>query len=652
MTPIVWKPLALAGLLVALALQTRGDDGVKKAGFNGDSSASQPLDGPARSRRATPRLSEAPPEESFSEAGIPLPTPTRGGAGSGIFIRPLVVPQCQIKMPEEIHVPVEIAGVIAKMLVEEGAVVKAGQELARLDDRIAKLDVELKKRTAENVASVDSAQKRVEYYRQELETVEKLNRSGSAKREDVAKARTQVELLTEEFKDAQTKLLLADIDHEKAEEALRRHVIKSPVNGVITMRLKHPGEAVQAMEPVLHLVRTDRVKIQGQIDARHADRLKPGMIVEVWPEFAVGEHTPFSHSAAVRCIRILPGDRRIAFGGDDGRVVVVNLATGGVERELKVSARAIRGLAVCPAEPNQLVTCGDDGAIRFWNLADGLEVRPTLRTPKDGDKPVLAVCLDPKNPSLGWTGHIDGRICQWDFANGVVTRSFVGPAGDNAHVNAVTCLSLSPDGEALLSIDDNALRCWKIKTGEMTSDFGNRSGPTQKEVRQVNFSPDGSEAPLNSDGLVQFKRLDDGVQKDVLESPQQSFASFVWMTPTPGLVLTAREDGELQLWQRAKDHRPARLARVYRGHRADALVHQVDFASNGRFFVTCSADRTVKLWAMPTLQELDAERLGARVSFVDPQASPTGATAFHADVDNRSGMLRGNTTAAVVVYPQ
>ena len=38
--------------------------------------------------------------------------------------------------------------------------------------------------------------------------------------------------------------------------------------------------------------------------------------------------------------------------------------------------------------------------------------------------------------------------------------------------------------------------------------------------------------------------------------------SFVWMTQTPGLVLTAREDGELQLWQRAKEFRPARLARV------------------------------------------------------------------------------------------
>jgi hypothetical protein len=37
---------------------------------------------------------------------------------------------------------------------------------------------------------------------------------------------------------------------------------------------------------------------------------------------------------------------------------------------------------------------------------------------------------------------------------------------------------------------------------------------------------------------------------------------------------------------------------------------------------------------------------------VDPQAGPSGSFAFHAEVDNRSGVLRGNTTASVVVYPQ
>src|SRR5262249_20684279 len=132
---------------------------------------------------------------------------------------------------------------------------------------------------------------------------------------------------------------------------------------------------------------------------------------------------------------------------------------------------------------------------------------------------------------------------------------------------------------------------------------------------------------------------------------QQGFASFVWMTPTPGLVLTAREDGELQLWQRAKDHRPARLARVFRGHRTDALVNQVDFASNGRYFVSCSADRTVKVWTMPTGERPAPERLGGRITFAAPQSGPTGASAFYADVDNRSGTLKGNTPASVVVYP-
>jgi WD40 repeat protein/biotin carboxyl carrier protein len=644
-----------AVVVCAGAMFLQADDGiVKKTGFSTDNSGPQRIDQPGRPRRIAPPLSETPPEESLPETRpLALPTPVQSSAAGGIFVRPLVLPQCTIKMPDEIHIPVEVAGVLAEMFVDEGAIVKKGAIVAKLDERMAKLDEEHKKRSAENQSSVETAQRKIDHYQAQLKIAERLEKTGTGSLEDLEVARTQVDLAIAERKDAELKMLLADIDHEKAEELLRRHAIRSPVNGVISHRLKHPGEAVQAMEPILHVVRTDRVKIQGQVDPRNADRLKSGMIVEVWPDIAVGERAFYEHTAPIRCVRVLPGDRLVAFGGEDGWVVVRNLATGGVEREIKASAKPIRGLAASPAEPNQLVTCSDDGSIRFWNLADGLEVRPALRTSERGETSILSVCIDAKNPSLGWSGHADGRIWQWDFAKGVVVRSLKASSGDKAHINPVTYLALAPDGESLLSVgDDNAVRWWKTSDGSRLASLDNRSGPSQKEVRQLNFSPDGTEIPFNSDALVQFRKLPETTVQDTMESLQQSFASFVLMTPTPGLVLTAREDGELQLWQRAKEHRPARLARVFRGHRTDALVQQVDFSSNGKYFVSCGADRTVRVWTMPTVGELEAERLAARISFVDPQAGPTGASAFSADVDNRGGVLKGNTTASVVVYPQ
>ena len=650
------KTSPLFGLLVAvpaaLFVSARAEDGgVKKASFTPDSAANAPDSQRAR-RHQTKKLDAIEDQSPEASAPLTLPAP-RSKSSSGVFERPLVIPQNQIKMPEEIRVPAEIAGLLATMSAQEGTVVKKEDVLAKLDDRIAKLEEEFKRRTASNKAAVETAERRVDHYRAKLKRDETLLRTGGVSIEEVEIDRAQVDLGIAELNDAKVKETLADIDHEKSEVMLRRHTIRSPVNGVVSQRLKHPGEAVQAMEPIFHIIRTDRVKIQGQIEARYADRLKVGMMVEVWPEIAVGERAAYPHTAPIRCVRLLPGDQRVAFGGDDGKVVVVNLRTGAVEKEITASAKPIRGLACSAAEPNQLVTCSEDGAIRFWNIADGLEVRPTLRAPNHGDDAVLAVCLDPKNPSLGWTGHAKGQIHQWDFANGVVVRSFVGPSGDKAHINGVTCLTLSPDGRTLLSVgDDPAVRCWNTGDGTMINNFANRSGPAQKEVRQVNFSPDGSEVPLNNDALVQFKNLSDDVIEGTLESMQKSFASFVMMTPTPSLVLTASEDGELQLWQRAQADRPARLARVYRGHRTDSIVHQVDFSQGGKFFVTCGTDRSVRVWTMPTTQELDAERLAARVTFVDPQAGPTGASAFHAEVDNRAGALKGNTTASVVVYPQ
>src|SRR5215217_6087896 len=108
---------------------------------------------------------------------------------------------------------------------------------------MAKLDEEHKKRSAENQSSVETAQRKIDHYQAQLKIAERLEKTGTGSLEDLEVARTQVDLAIAERKDAELKMLLADIDHEKAEELLRRHAIRSPVNGVISHRLKHPGEA-------------------------------------------------------------------------------------------------------------------------------------------------------------------------------------------------------------------------------------------------------------------------------------------------------------------------------------------------------------------------------------------------------------------------
>ena len=60
--------------------------------------------------------------------------------------------------------------------------------------------------------------------------------------------------------------------------------------------------------------------------------------------------------------------------------------------------RALLLVLLLPLLGLALVTCSDDGSLRFWNVADGLEVRPALRTPQRGDTPILTVCIDIRNP--------------------------------------------------------------------------------------------------------------------------------------------------------------------------------------------------------------------------------------------------------------
>jgi multidrug resistance efflux pump len=64
--------------------------------------------------------------------------------------------------------------------------------------------------------------------------------------------------MTAAARDAEWKLARHDVE--------RRRLLAS-LDGVVVQLLKHPGEWLQAGEPVLRLVRMDRVRVEGFVDA-------------------------------------------------------------------------------------------------------------------------------------------------------------------------------------------------------------------------------------------------------------------------------------------------------------------------------------------------------------------------------------------------
>jgi multidrug efflux pump subunit AcrA (membrane-fusion protein) len=192
--------------------------------------------------------------------------------------------QCLVSAIDDLYVPAREAGVLQELLVREGAAVELNQLLARIDDARAKLQQNVATRQheqarlqAQNDINVRFSQAAAKVSHAEHADALEVNKYAdgaisqgeirrlllTAQRADLAIEQSQLEYDVarglERVRAAELELAVHDTE--------RRRLI-SPVPGVVVEIMKRPGEWVQEGERVLRLVRMDRLRIEGFVDAR------------------------------------------------------------------------------------------------------------------------------------------------------------------------------------------------------------------------------------------------------------------------------------------------------------------------------------------------------------------------------------------------
>jgi multidrug efflux pump subunit AcrA (membrane-fusion protein) len=214
---------------------------------------------------------EARQAKAFRGPSINSPVPK-----TGIVVQ---IPDCFVYLVEDVQVPAMEAGAIKSIAVEEGAIVKKGEPLAVLDDReplVRKLKAELERDAALTKASDDVevrfALASLAYSTAELNRLLSIERksqntvSGS-ELEKAKLARQRDELQIEKAKlDLKVAKMTADVHQaevDAAEIALARRQIISPVDGQVVTVFHEQQEWVSAGEPVIQVVRMDRLRVEG-----------------------------------------------------------------------------------------------------------------------------------------------------------------------------------------------------------------------------------------------------------------------------------------------------------------------------------------------------------------------------------------------------
>jgi RND family efflux transporter MFP subunit len=292
--------------------------------------------------------------------------PERGLAVEALYATGVVEPVVWAKVSPT------LTARLVELLVQEGQTVKAGQPLAKLDDREAR----------GNVAQLRA---RVDFLRGDLKRQQELVRRNFISRQALDRAESE--------------LRQAEAQLAASQRPLAETILTAPMDGVVLRRDGEPGEVVTNNQVVFWVGRPEKLRLTADVDEEHWPRLKIGqkalIKADAYPgqplEGSVTEITPkgdpINKNYRVRVA--LPDNTPLK----TGMSTEVNVVVREIPDALLVPAEALSGNTLWLAENGRARHVTVKTGVRGGNkvqILEGLDPGASVISPapslKDGDR--------------------------------------------------------------------------------------------------------------------------------------------------------------------------------------------------------------------------------------------------------------------------
>jgi RND family efflux transporter MFP subunit len=185
----------------------------------------------------------------------------------------------------EIRSPIE--GLIERVNVDRGDLVRKGQVIAAIDSGVERAAAAVAKQRAEMLGAIHSGESRVEFSSGKAARAKELFRQNFVSAEARDQAATEHRLAEAELRDARDNRRLAELEYQRQMEIIKLKSIRSPINGVVVERILNTGELAEAgvgRKPIFKLAEIDVLYVEVLLPAAAYGKVKLGMEVEVVPE--------------------------------------------------------------------------------------------------------------------------------------------------------------------------------------------------------------------------------------------------------------------------------------------------------------------------------------------------------------------------------
>jgi WD40 repeat protein len=325
----------------------------------------------------------------------------------------------------------------------------------------------------------------------------------------------------------------------------------------------------------------------------------------------------------VLCLAVSPDGKTVASA--ESMLMLRDVATGKPSLDFDGHRGRPFGAVFTP-DSKTIITCGEDGTLRFWDASQGKELRRI--DAYQGFS--LRVGISPDGTRLGSMSF--GKLTIWDAATGQKLSQQDEPSS-GSHGSP---LCFSPDGSQMLSASGQAAlweaatgkEKWRVRSGVRAGAFSPtgefvalvedraltlRNPATGEIVRQsatnlqepfyLAITPDGRTV-IATDYNRPVRLYEVATGKERMQIGKEGdYIYTLALSPTGRLVATTaghdrpRREFIIQLWDLTTGQEVHRLA----GHRG--FIGSVTFSPDGKLLVSTSEDGTALVWDVARVQK-------------------------------------------------
>lgn len=324
-----------------------------------------------------------------------------------------------------------------------------------------------------------------------------------------------------------------------------------------------------------------------------------------------------SHIDGVKSLAFSPDGKILVTGGDDGAIRVWDVGTGKLRHTLRNGSMISAVDAVAFSPDGKILAAGGllSHTTNLWNIQSD---RPSI-TLKISTMSVDSMAFSPDGKILATSSIFEGGIALlWDVQTGKMRRALKGQTDD------VISLAFSPDGKTLATGGSPTI-LWNTQTGKIRLTLDNSI--------EVAFSPDDKTLAASSGNIIRLWNVQTGKARDTLTDASGAIHSMVFSPDGRTLATGGGLDHIAHLW----DVQSGEARITFKG--ATEAVDLVEFSPDGRTLATGgSLDGSVNLWNVQTGDTRMTLKAAIGKAVYSVAFSPDGRTLATGGGDGRAGL--------------